>query len=306
MTEHADAVELGAIIARAIGLVEHGKTVDSHTIAVACPRAVAIVFPGAERPLAWPHRLAHTGLSLAHTGIDHDAHIGLAIAIVVILAPVDGISGLVDGVTHHQGHAAVIAVRVVAAIGGAGTGQVEDAIDVKLWGIFSVALVGEIPQHTLVIGLVVSLKLLNGVDHLLVGVLHQDDGHTRAAAGGHLGLTDLAGGAGCGATSASMRALETLETDVGLLRGDEAQLGSCTVDLVMGHDRSDTLWREVVEVALVVHVDRKAVLGDKHVEELVTHHLHGDARAIGLSERTEARLGRNGMQGSPHSQHSQH
>ena len=108
-------------VATAVNLVEHGKFVDGHAVAGYCAVSVAIVGAIAELPLAGPNGVGYrvAGLSLAHAGIHHDAHVHQAVAVVVVLTPIHRATGLADGVAHHLAHTHVVAVTVVLAVGGA-------------------------------------------------------------------------------------------------------------------------------------------------------------------------------------------
>ncbi len=188
VAEGAHAIKRCAAVVAARDLVKHSKLVDCHAIACDGARAVAIVGARREAPLAGPHGLGHgvACLCLAHASIDHDAHVGLAVAIVVILRPVDVVACLSDSIGHHQRHALVVAIRLVAAIGGTAAGQGIDAVDVELRSVQAVTLVLEVVERTLGVGVILSLKLRLGVAHALVGVLHQNDGHAWRTAVGHL------------------------------------------------------------------------------------------------------------------------
>ena len=193
MAESADAIEHLASVAAAAHLVEHGKAVDGHTIARARACAVVPLRAAAQFPLAGPHRVADAALRLAHAGIDHDAHIGLAVAVVVVKRPVDVVAGLVDGFAHHAGHALVVAAGV-AAIGGTGAGQRVDTVHVELRRVLAVTLVAEVLENAFCATGVLSFESLHRVAHLLVGVLNQNDGHARRPGDRHLHGAHLARG----------------------------------------------------------------------------------------------------------------
>ena len=300
MAERADTVHDGASVATTINLVKHGKAIDYHTIECLRSRSIAIIGSRSQIPLARPDATGNgvTGLCLTHTGVHDDTHIGLAVSVVVILAPVNVITGDLDCMAHHRRHASVIALTVVAAIVGTLVRQFVDAIEVVLRGVLAVALVGEILVHALFSVLVLRFKVRHRVRHLLVGVLHQDDGHARAAQGGHLCFTCLA------RTSRGLTGLSTRGHCHGLLHRsllalDEAQLSAGAVHGVVRHHARDARGGHVVEVALFGDADGQAVLGDKEVEELVTHRLDGDLRTVALGVGLEPAFGRHGQHHAP-------
>ena len=71
----------------------------------------------------------------------------------------------------------------------------------------------------------------------------------------------------------------------------ETQFGAVAVHDVVRHHARDARSGHVVEVALLSDAHGQTILGDKEVEELVTHRLNGDLRTVALSVGLEPALG---------------
>ena len=88
VAEGADAVDCRAEIAVSLQLVENGIPVNRHAVELERARGAAAPIIGfLHVPLAGPHALGDRaiGLCLAHTGIEHDNDIDIAVTIVVIV-----------------------------------------------------------------------------------------------------------------------------------------------------------------------------------------------------------------------------
>ena len=273
MAECADAVHNGTSVTPTANFVKHSKAIDDHTIHCLGPRAIAIIGSRFKVPLARPDGIGDgvSGLRLTHTGIDDNTHIDLAVAVIVIAAPVDIVACNINRMAHHRRHARV-SLALVTAIVRTLVRQVIDAIEVVLRSELAVALVNEILIHALSAVFVLGLELLHRVTHLLVGVLHQQDGHARATQCGKQGLTCLA------RTSRGLAGFRTRGHHLSLFHRsflilDETQFGAVAVHDVVRHHARNARSGHVVEVALISHAHGQTILSDKEVEELVTHRL---------------------------------
>ena len=294
VAEGANAVDGPAVVAAAMHLVEHGKSVHIGPAAVGTEGAIAahaIVVGRREGPVTGPDGIGNgvRGLCLAHTGIDDDHHVAVVVIVGIKGAERHTVgSGHLAGLGHHRAQTLVIAARIAAVIL-AVLGQCVDAKDLKVGVIFAVRLVLEVLLHACVARQHGFDDLFTGVAELLVLVLHQDDGHLARSLGRHARLGIAA--AHTKPWRGAMTGLKAVlgHRQVAALGLDKGRLaGGAVLDLVGAYGGQSRQRRGVVVVAIVTQCDHQAVACEQSMIKGVTHGLHPQGGAVTLIQRVPA------------------
>lgn len=303
VAERPYSINNSTIVVISVNLIEYGELADCGTVA---SDSGAIVAAG-EVPLARPYGIRHNpiGLRFAHTGIHHDAHIGSAIAVIVILRPVDVVAGGFDGIGHHCPNAFIVAAAIVAAIGGAALGEGVNTVHIELRAIEAVALVVKILIGAGGAARVLRHKGSLAIRHLLVAVFHENNGHLRSAGGGHLGAAHLQRRLGA-SLSAGAVGHECLTGHFARVLREECALSIAAVGRFVGTNRGYAIGDAIVEVAIGTDSHGFAVAGDEGVMPLIAHHSHRHPRAVALGHGRRLAQSRHGISRAPDAQQRKH
>ena len=252
MAEGAYSVHLCAAVVGTVDLVEHCKLVDLGACIGECARAVAIVCCLGQVPLAGPDGIGHSerGLGLTHAGIHDDNHIAVAVAVVVVVGPVYLSFGLcfLTSFGHHAGHTCILgSSATVFSIGLSCVVERVDAKHIEARIVLAVGLVLKILVHAGSTLRVLGHKVVFGVRHGLVLVLHKQDGYARAAAVRHLAVQSLRIH---GFYQSACRLIhQCAQLELPGFPGKKRFL-DCTAQLwVMGHHRSRAVCRKIAVAA---------------------------------------------------------
>ena len=277
VAECAYAVEHGVGVETPLHLIEYGKLIHCDAVVVLHTGTIAHGCCICQSPLARPNSIGHCGSSLrfAHTGKHHHHHIANAIAIVIVVCPINVgvLFRQIARLSHHLCHALVRTVEIIATIRFTVFAQLIHAKHIKLWFKLAVRLVDKILSGTVGSLVVVIAECVNGVAHLLVGKLHHNDWHPHLAHVRHLaclnGLLHMRHN-----LLTHHRGLHIEKANVLAHFFDNSLLVERTLMLVVSDDLSRAFEGVVAVITRLITHHNQPVVGSKRVEKFIAQCLN--------------------------------